>query len=64
MEWWLNGEKLAVNSDNSLFWKLSPGKWTLEVRSADIIDRVNFEVKLPNKSPYNGFSIRVRSQES
>ncbi|GGA52844.1 hypothetical protein CYANOKiyG1_72790 [Okeania sp. KiyG1] len=64
VEWWLNGEKLAVNSDNSLFWKLSPGKWTLEVRSADIIDRVNFEVKLPNKSPYNGFSIRVRSQES
>ncbi|NEN91667.1 MAG: penicillin-binding protein 1C [Okeania sp. SIO3H1] len=64
VEWWLNGEKLAVNSDNSLFWKLSPGKWTLEVRSADIIDRVNFEVKLPNKSPYNGFSIRVTSQES
>ncbi|NES78535.1 MULTISPECIES: penicillin-binding protein 1C [unclassified Okeania] len=64
VEWWLNGEKLAVNFDNSLFWKLSPGKWTLEVRSADIIDRVNFEVKLPNKSPYNGFSIRIRSQES
>ncbi|NEP73099.1 MAG: penicillin-binding protein 1C [Okeania sp. SIO2G4] len=64
VEWWLNGEKLAVNSDNSLFWKLSPGKWTLEVRSADIIDRVNFEVQLPNKSPYNGFSIRIRSQES
>ncbi|NES92025.1 penicillin-binding transpeptidase domain-containing protein, partial [Okeania sp. SIO2B9] len=64
VEWWLNGEKLAVNFDNSLFWKLSPGKWTLEVRSADIIDRVNFEVQLPNKSPYYGFSIRIRSQES
>ncbi|NEQ73805.1 MAG: penicillin-binding protein 1C [Okeania sp. SIO2C9] len=63
VEWWLNGEKLAVNSDNSLFWKLSPGKWTLEVRSGDIIDRVNFEVKLPNKSPYNGFSIRASFEE-
>ncbi|NES64429.1 MAG: hypothetical protein F6K24_03730 [Okeania sp. SIO2D1] len=63
VEWWLNGEKLAVNSDNYLFWKLSPGKWTLEVRSADIIDRVNFEVQLPNKSPYNGFSIRTSFEE-
>ena len=29
VEWWLNGEKLAVNSGNSFFWKLTPGKWNL-----------------------------------
>lgn len=57
VEWWLNGKRLAVNSGNSLFWQLAPGNWTLEVRSADMMDRVNFEVQLPQKSPYNGFSI-------
>lgn len=58
VEWWLNGEKLAVNSNNSLFWQLTPGQWNLEVRSADTIDRVSFEVQLPNRSPYHGFSLR------
>ncbi len=57
VEWWLNGEKLVVNSDNSFFWKLTPGKWNLEVRSGEMVDRVNFQVKLSDKSPYNGFSI-------
>jgi len=56
VEWWLNGEKLTVNSGNSFFWQLTPGKWNLEVRSAEMVDRVNFEVILPKKSPYNGFS--------
>ncbi|MGD1717708.1 penicillin-binding protein 1C [Dapis sp. BLCC M172] len=57
VEWWLNGEKLVVNSDNSFFWQLIPGKWNLEVRSGKMVDRVNFQVKLSDKSPYNGFSI-------
>ncbi len=57
MEWWLNGKKLVVNSDNSLFWQLTPGKWSLEVRSAEMIEQVNFEVQLPNTFPYNGFFI-------
>ncbi len=63
VEWWLNGEKLAVNFGNSLFWQLTPGKWNLEVRSGEMVDRVNFEVQLPNKSPYNGFSIRASFEE-
>ena len=63
VEWWLNGKKLAVNSSNSLFWKLTPGKWNLEVRSADIVDEVNFEVQMGKKSPYNGFSIFPRSNK-
>ncbi len=57
VEWWLNGEKLAVNSGNSFFWKLTPGKWNLEVSSGKMVDRVNFQVQLSNKSPYKGFSI-------
>ncbi|MGD1699871.1 penicillin-binding protein 1C [Dapis sp. BLCC M229] len=57
VEWWLNGEKLTVNSGNSFFWQLTPGNWHLEIRSGEIADRVNFEVKLSNKSLYNGFSI-------
>ncbi|MEM1171073.1 MAG: penicillin-binding protein 1C [Cyanobacteria bacterium P01_H01_bin.35] len=57
VEWWLNGERLTVNSGNSFFWQLTPGKWNLEVRSAEMVDQVNFEVILQNKSPYNGFSI-------
>ncbi|MGB3512686.1 MAG: transglycosylase domain-containing protein [Microcoleaceae cyanobacterium] len=58
VEWWLNGERLAVNSGNSLFWELAPGKWNLEVRSGDMLDRVSFEVRVSNKSPYHGFSMR------
>ncbi|NEQ35072.1 MAG: penicillin-binding protein 1C [Okeania sp. SIO3I5] len=57
VEWWLNGERLTVNSGNSFFWYLTPGKWNLEVRSAEMVDQVNFEVILPNKSSYNGFSL-------
>ncbi len=58
VEWWLNGERLMINSGNSLFWKLIPGKWNLEVRSGDMVDRVSFEVRVSNKSDYNGFSVR------
>ena len=57
VEWWLNGESLAVNSGNSFFWKLTPGKWNLAVRSGEMVEEVNFQVQLSNKSPYNGFSI-------
>ncbi|OZH51848.1 penicillin-binding protein [Hydrocoleum sp. CS-953] len=57
VEWWLNGEKLVVNSDNSFFWQLTPGKWNLEVRSGDMVNRVSFQVQLSNQSPYQGFSI-------
>lgn len=58
VEWWLNGEKLAMNSSNSLFWQLRPGNWTLEVRSGEMLDSVSFQVELAqNRSTRRGFSI-------
>ena len=64
VEWWLNGEKLAVNSGNSFFWKLTPGKWNLAVRSGEMVEQVNFQVQLSNKSPDNGFSILQEGREN
>jgi penicillin-binding protein 1C len=59
VEWRLNGEKLATQSANSLFWTLRPGNWTLEVKSSEMSDRVNFQVQLgSNKSTRRGFSIK------
>ncbi|BCL34121.1 hypothetical protein NSMS1_05680 [Nostoc sp. MS1] len=58
VEWWLNGEKLNTQSDNSLFWALRPGNWTLEVRSGATSDKLSFQVKLANTKPTRqGFSI-------
>jgi len=58
VEWWLNGEKLDTNSANSLFWNLRPGKWTLEARSGEMTDKVNFQVELASIKPTRrGFSI-------
>jgi penicillin-binding protein 1C len=58
VEWWLNGEKLATQSANSLFWQLRPGKWTLEARSGAISDKVNFQVQLATIKPTRrGFSL-------
>ncbi|RCJ16071.1 penicillin-binding protein 1C [Nostoc sp. ATCC 43529] len=58
VEWWLNGEKLNTNSANSLFWNLRPGKWTLEAKSAEMKDKVTFQVELANIKPTRrGFSI-------
>ena len=58
VEWWLNGEKLATQSSDSLFWQLHPGNWTLEVRSGETRDRVNFQVQLATFKPKSrGFSI-------
>ncbi|MDZ8108791.1 MAG: penicillin-binding protein 1C [Nostoc sp. DedQUE12a] len=58
VEWWLNGEKLDTNSANSLFWNLRPGKWTLEAKSAEMKDKVTFQVELASIKPTRrGFSI-------
>jgi penicillin-binding protein 1C len=58
VEWWLNGEKLAMDSSNSLFWQLRPGNWTLEVRSGEMSERVSFQVELAeNRATRRGFSI-------
>ncbi|HEY9850080.1 MAG TPA: penicillin-binding protein 1C [Leptolyngbyaceae cyanobacterium] len=58
VEWWLNGKKVATQSSNSLFWQLSPGNWTLEVRNGNMKDRVRFQVELAdNKRIRRGFSV-------
>ncbi|HEY9666454.1 MAG TPA: penicillin-binding transpeptidase domain-containing protein, partial [Coleofasciculaceae cyanobacterium] len=58
VEWWLNGQKLATNSSNSFFWQLSPGTWTLEVKSGEQSDRVGFQVQLAQNQPTRrGFSL-------
>ncbi|BAY32592.1 penicillin-binding protein 1C [Nostoc carneum NIES-2107] len=62
IEWRLNGEKLAIDSANSVFWHLRPGSWTLEARSGEKSDRVSFQVQVAkSKSTRRGFSI-VNSQ--
>jgi penicillin-binding protein 1C len=58
VEWWLNGEKLNSQSDNSLFWQLQPGQWTLTVKQGTQQDSVQFQVQKADKKPYRrGFSI-------
>jgi len=58
VEWWLNGQKLATQSSNSLFWQLKPGKWNLQVKSGKMVDSVRFEVQVTeNKSMRRGFSV-------
>ncbi len=57
VEWWLNGKKLATNSNDSWFWQLSPGQWELEVKSGSMSDRVTFQVELASdQQPKQGFS--------
>jgi penicillin-binding protein 1C len=64
VEWWLNGQKLATNSANSLFWELRPGNWTLQVKSGEMIDSVSFQVELAQNRPTRrGFSIAGSSKK-
>jgi penicillin-binding protein 1C len=63
VEWRLNGETIAVNSSNSLFWQLRPGTWTLEVKSNGATDRVTFQVQLAEqKTNRRGFSVAKPSK--
>ncbi len=56
--WRLNGELLTSNASDSVFWVPKPGNWTLEVKSGDERDRVNFEVQVAaTRSIRKGFSI-------
>ena len=58
VEWWLNGQKLATLSANSLFWQLRPGEWTLQVKSGEMTDTVTFQVKVAqSRATRRGFSI-------
>ncbi|WP_236721445.1 transglycosylase domain-containing protein [Trichormus sp. NMC-1] len=64
IEWWLNGKKLSTQSANAFFWHLRPGSWTLEARSNQMSDRINFQVELANNQPIRrGFSV-VNSTKS
>jgi penicillin-binding protein 1C len=58
VEWWLNGEKLATQSNSSLFWPLRLGDWTLQVKSGEMTDQVQFQVRRPNSEQgRRGFSV-------
>lgn len=57
VEWWLNDEKISQTDQRILSWKMKPGKWTLQVKSGQEIDRVSFEVELrENRLLKRGFS--------
>ena len=58
VEWWLNGEKLATDSVNSLFWQMRPGNWILEAKNGAISDKVSFQVQLAKIKPTRrGFTV-------
>ncbi|MGB7439981.1 MAG: penicillin-binding protein 1C [Coleofasciculaceae cyanobacterium] len=58
VEWWLNGQQLKTNSSSSFFWVVRPGDWTLQVKSGEMSEEVNFQVKLAeDKLARRGFSV-------
>ncbi|MGL5807428.1 MAG: penicillin-binding protein 1C [Xenococcaceae cyanobacterium] len=58
VEWWLNDRKIATNKSSSLFWQLSPGSWSLEVRKGKQRDRLKFQVELAQpRVTRRGFSV-------
>ncbi|MDJ1173786.1 penicillin-binding protein 1C [Roseofilum capinflatum] len=60
VEWWLNGDKIATTTTNSLFWQMKLGSWELEVKTAggEERDRIIFQVQeAPQKRTRRGFSI-------
>ncbi|MEC4886499.1 MAG: penicillin-binding protein 1C, partial [Scytonema sp. PMC 1070.18] len=58
LEWWLNGERVSTGLSDSVFWTLRPGKWTLEVKSGEISDKVSFQVEVATVKPIRrGFAI-------
>ena len=65
IEWRLNGELLEPSGTASLFWPMRLGHWTLDVRSGNQSDHVQFEVELAEDQPARrGFSVRPASAES
>jgi penicillin-binding protein 1C len=58
VEWWLNGQRLATQTTSSFFWPLQTGDWTLQVKSGDMTDQVQFQVRLPQtQAGRRGFSV-------
>ncbi|MBL1173885.1 penicillin-binding protein 1C [Pantanalinema sp. GBBB05] len=60
VEWRLNGQRLANQTTSSLFWTLQPGNWTLQVRSGEQTDQVQFQVELADarSQTRRGFSFK------
>lgn len=57
VEWWMNGQKLSGNQQ-SLFWPLQPGNWTLQVKDGEKTDTVTFQVQISQRREIKrGFSI-------
>ncbi|MEB3829252.1 penicillin-binding protein 1C [Phormidium sp. CCY1219] len=62
VEWWIVGrqgkQRLAITeSSDSIFWPLTVGEWTLEVKSGNRSDRVTFQVQPTESLPARrGFS--------
>ncbi|MBD2325511.1 penicillin-binding protein 1C [Alkalinema sp. FACHB-956] len=67
IEWILNGKTIAKTSNQSLFWEMKPGTWTLEVKQGQVkqgqvkqgqeTDRVRFRVEMAEpESDRRGFS--------
>jgi penicillin-binding protein 1C len=58
VEWWLNGQKIATQAADSLFWQLRPGEWTLQAKSSNSTDTVNFHVQIAkSRATRRGFSL-------
>ncbi|MEO1402690.1 MAG: transglycosylase domain-containing protein [Cyanobacteria bacterium J06635_1] len=62
VEWRLNGKSIKTASNNidsnTLFWSMQPGLWTLEVRSGEWTDQVQFQVQPPEyQNMRRGFSV-------
>ncbi len=64
LQWRLNGQVLATQTAQSLFWTAKPGNWTLQVGSEqDVQHQVQFEVQVAAmKSSRRGFSLGDQKQ--
>lgn len=59
VELWLNGMKIATTKSPSFFWVMQPGKWNLEVRQGNQVDRASFTVQIDAPlGKKRGFSIK------
>ncbi len=64
VEWWLNGRRIAAQTDNQFFWNLQPGDWHLQVRQGDVSDQIKFQVRLADpKQQRRGFTIGPESTD-
>ncbi len=58
IEWLLNGKTLKKETNDSYFWQMQPGEWTLEVKSGTQSDRISFTVLVSgNQKTRRGFSV-------